>query len=344
MPMRPCLIAAGSFSTCLSVEDDSTHREIIIDSGYFDQQSHHSPPSPLLYHIFAANLASIVRPYRDCNKRTPAISAWKTLQALQLLEASLPAHLSKPLLEDVAIGRMQSSWVSTQRSLCIDLLQICRVSICLVALPEILETKQDEYDLKRFGRQAASILIDHRRYDSTPYFGRLWGPKRSIWAAGIYLALDLICFAREKSPQETEEQLQRITLVFEILSTESEQAQSQTQVLMRLLEIYNQSKNINLTGKDDLFHIMDSVASPDRVISNDGAYMAQNPLEHSGADATYMHSNLDQLLDVHAWGSDGFDSSMEFNEPTFDLFSHSHEMTGWWLSSQLSGFPASNGA
>ncbi|KAH8679513.1 hypothetical protein BGZ60DRAFT_400172 [Tricladium varicosporioides] len=342
MPIRPCLIAAGSFSTCLSVEDDSTHREIIIDSKYLDEQNYHSAPSPLLYHIFAANLASIVRPYRDSNKRTSATSAWKTLQALQLLEASLPMHLSKSLSEDMTIGCMQSSWLSTQRSLCIDLLLICRVNICLAALPEILESKQDLYDLKRHGRQAATTLIDHRRHISTPYFVKLWGPRRSIFAAGIYLILDLICFAKEQTLQEVQEQVQRVGFVLQVLSVGFDQGQSQTQVLLKMLDIYNQLKNNDLEGKDDLFRVMDSIASPDRGVHNEN-YVAEESPGHSSTDSTHTHPDLVQLLDFHTWDNNGLNLPIDFNDFAFDIFSQPPSTTSWWLSSQLSGFTPPNG-
>lgn len=65
MPIRPCLIEPESFTSALSIETASSHRDIILRSSASPNIDLPYFPEPLAYHIVVSRIASIVRPYRN---------------------------------------------------------------------------------------------------------------------------------------------------------------------------------------------------------------------------------------------------------------------------------------
>ncbi|KAH7309983.1 hypothetical protein BKA65DRAFT_414326 [Rhexocercosporidium sp. MPI-PUGE-AT-0058] len=263
MPMRPCMIEPGSFTSTLSMESDTSHRNIIISSTPALAPNIDLPyfPEPLAYHIFVARIASIVRPYRDRSVKYSVPGACNTLQALESLAQALPPHLS--LDKDPWFSKTSLfPWIEAQRSLVIMLLSVCRINVCLLGLLETLETGDDPFDFRGCGRRAALKIVSHLQEQPVRFFSKMWGQRSCIFSAGVYLALDLICFRRSMSGTDIESQLAAINFTRQRLQEIDSNANEGPEVLKRLLCLFHQWPVQQVVQRQTIIGILVCVADP----------------------------------------------------------------------------------
>lgn len=284
--MRPCVIEPGSFTTALSMETDTSHRDIILSLALPPNIDLPYVPEPLAYHIFVARIASIVRPYRDRSIKFSAAAACKTLQALNSLAQALPPHLSMdkdPRFAETTLF----SWMEAQRSLVVMLLSVYRINVCLLALLETLETGEDSFDFRGCGRRAAITIVEHLRDQPVNFFSKLWGQRSCIFSAGVYLALDIICFRRTKNAADIESQMEKIHLALQMLQNMEGDANEGSEVLKRLLRVYHQWPVQQVVQRQTIIGILVFVADP----AKDWTMEASAPWDFAGTSSAYPTLN-----------------------------------------------------
>lgn len=260
MSRSDCSINPKSFNSTLSIEADSSHYEILLNEASTECNRQTVPP-PLAYHMLAAKMARILHNYCSTNAEVSDTRVPKAIQSIDLLTRGLPRHLS----QDLVFSQVEDAWptwVHCQRSQTALLLNICRINLCISLLPQIVETKEDKFCLQRCGRHAANDILRTRQNDPVSYFKKFWGVRCSTLAAGIYLALDLICFAVEKSPAEIEEQLQSIDFCIEILQDGNEILKEGPLTLRRLVHIFHSWVPGQVVDGNTLLGVMKMAATP----------------------------------------------------------------------------------
>jgi len=292
MPNRSCSIPPGSFNSALSIEGDLTHRDIILGTTW----NINATPSPLAYHLAIARIASIVQPYRSCRTKVTIPSISTTLQELDDLAQSLPFHFisnTKPLPQDETIPLQ----AQIQRLLIVQMLEACRINICLAALPVILDTGEDCNKLLWRGRNAAINLVEQRRTESFSYFRKAWGPRAALLSAGIYLMLDLICFRSTKSMPEVENVLEMVTFVLQILDTSPKPSCDSARVLHRLIQISNSWPEARAVDKQSLVHIMGLAATPVGGVDNPSMRNPGVQFGQHGSESAQLLKQDQQILE-----------------------------------------------
>jgi hypothetical protein len=141
----------------------------------------------------------------------------RALRELNLVTQMLPSHLScvrhdepPPQWEEMC------PWIPIQRSLVTILLEVCRINLCISYLPQLLEAGQDNLELHECGLHAATNVVEIRRSDPSRNFKKFWGVPACTVAAGMFLALDLICLEANKSCSEIEEQQKSIEFCIQL--------------------------------------------------------------------------------------------------------------------------------
>lgn len=208
---RPSSMNSDSFTCTLSVENDSSQRDMVIGSVPLGDIAANPPPSPLEYHFFMVKIAYILHRHIKGIKLRSAMTIRRALHELNLVMQKLPAHLSRFGHDELCLqwDDMFPS-IPIQRSLVRLLLEVSRINLCISHLPQPPETGQDNLDLHESGLQAATDFVEIRRRDPSKIFKKFWGVPVCTAAAGMFLALDLICFEAVKSPSEIEQQQENI--------------------------------------------------------------------------------------------------------------------------------------
>ncbi|RDW69864.1 hypothetical protein BP6252_08884 [Coleophoma cylindrospora] len=346
MSGRSSSIAPGSFTSNLSITEDNSHANIFLNPSPQLSPSHNSTPSPLAYHVVAGKIAFIVQLFRSRGMKISAERVRDTLQQLEDLSESLPSHLCPSEHLERFQQDLECPWIPIQRSFMVQLFEACRVSICIAALPGILDKGKDPLDIISRGRRAAVSVIAQRKTQLSRYFCQSWGPRAALLSAGIFLALDLICFGGAKSAFEVKELSEKLDFAIRLLQKGPQQISEGPAVLGRLLKVFHKATGGNV-DKQTLFAIMASAAVPESTVHGDGPGLATVPLESSQWSANdYNNAGLytaPEFGDM-VFGTGGVtgmesDVFMDFNGFTFDNCSNlSSEASSEWLQNTLPGF------
>jgi hypothetical protein len=255
---RESSIDPRSFNTKLSITTDQSHSEIVLGTSFTTTISENGIPSPLLFHVMAAKLAHVMYWYANSRLEAHMKRVRKGLQHIDILSQNLPPHL----VFHSDLGKNQPEWLSLQRRQALFLLQICRIMLCLAALPYIIESNQDEDNIRTCGLGAANKILDARQIDSPSIFDKLWGTTACVSGAGIYLALDLICFRHLKMPEEVRYQTARIRFCIRALQNSHEGSLKLVGILEQLLKLSQSWPTDQPPNKDCLIQIMKLARSP----------------------------------------------------------------------------------
>lgn len=334
MPIRPSSISPGTFTTALSIESDRSHRDIILYSGNVLV----TPYSPLSYHLAVARIATIVQPYRNrtCPVSVEAIS--KSIQDLDVMDQTLPPYLSAADGSTTSSKAMNNSWIETQRNLLLVLIESCRLTLCLAALPEILDTEGDAFNLQYIGRHAAIKIVEQRQKYPSAFFAKFWGPRVGMLSAGIYLILDLLCFRAKKSLSETERSLTNVSFALQLLKNGPERDQSGSQILERLLHLFNSSTADWCMNKQTLLGLMTfaggaSATQHERHPDEESPHDPQWLPGAQGDIATQTTQVFDDGLLSQPNGIP--EQGIDFDGFNFDLFQHMWEGGIDWSNNTL---------
>jgi hypothetical protein len=267
MSNRQSSIRPKSFTTTLSATSDKSQADIVMSHAPLDNETQTISVSPLAYHIVAAKVAYLMHSYAAANAQISIARICKLLQELNILEKGLPPHLSGQM-ESVLVEHLLPGWVHLQRRQTGTLIQICRINLCLSFLPQIIETGEDKFDIRGHGILASRAILQSRRNDTSPYFGKLWGTRCCTLAAGIYVALDLICFIPLKTSAEAKEHIQMIELSIEMLQDCHRVSQEGSALLGRLIQLYQIWPPRQAMDKQTIHKIMKYAADPSTFFSS----------------------------------------------------------------------------
>jgi len=270
-----------------------------------------------------ARVASIVQPYK--NHRTN-ISIQNISKSLRELDRSVPSYPAPNEMSMIA-DDMLPPQVKLRRSLTSLLVNACRINLCLVALPSLLETGKDEDGILLQGRNAASDIVEQRRDRNCSYYDKSWGTRFALLSAGIYLMLDLICFQTTKSSQEIEDLHRKAAFTIETLERGSVNPREGAGILHRLIRISQAWPSHKPIDKNGLFHIMSLAARRESTKAEDHNMISADLIRHVENTELQMLGNqapstagYEMLGEDHLFNMDSH-FPVDFNAMGFDLFS-----------------------
>lgn len=214
------------------------------------------------------------------------------------------------------------------------LLSVCRINLCLLALLDTVETREDPFDILGRGRQAAVTIVDYRKSQTEAYFSKLWGHRSCILSAGIYLALDLICFHNTMTTVDIESQTERIHFVLYNLQRTHGDLNEGSKVLKRLLHIYHRWPARQVVQRQTIIDILALGASPskDWVLDYSAPSTSTGTVfDFSDVNSTLLQQPPQQSYAAVILGSEfGSEFSTGLSGVSFDFLPSSQELDGEW--------------
>lgn len=251
---RPISIHPHSFTTVLNVKDEQT-----------------SSPSKFEYHGVMARIAAMIR-NQVISIREWGPGALKTpLEEIETICASFPPHLRysgspNDPIDDLHGANNEPYWNTLQRHLALNCVDSWRISLYVAIMPQVLDGCEPPNHTALDDGILAAKRILHRIYiDPNIHFPKFWSVNSGVVSAGIFLALDLICFQSYRSATQVAEQKDLVTLSFKILEQSSGQARDGgLLVLRRLCHLYETvlPAFLHKVDRSALARIIRLVASP----------------------------------------------------------------------------------
>lgn len=225
---RPVSIHPDSFTTTLETEDEKS------DS-----------PSPFEYHKVMARIAAMIRSQvTSVRDWTPAILQ-ASFDDLDRVYDSFPIHLrcqnsaDRPN-HDLHDNNNEPYWNTLQRNLALNCVDSCRISLYVATIPQMLDTLEPTRHADFSNGVPVARRILNRIYNNPNLrLLKFWAANSAIISAGIFLALDIICFQQYRPATQVVEEKELVTLSFQML----EQSSAETRhggllVLRRLSHLY----------------------------------------------------------------------------------------------------------
>ncbi|OKO94477.1 hypothetical protein PENSUB_11744 [Penicillium subrubescens] len=225
---RPISIHPGSFTTMLETEDETS------DS-----------PSPFEYHKVMARIAAMIR------SQVTSVRGWSPaiLQAsfedLDRVLDSFPIHLrchesANNFNHDLHDDNNEPYWNTLQRNLALNCVDSWRISLYVAKIPQMLDTLEPTKHADFSNGVPVARRILNRIYNNPNLrLLKFWAANSAIISAGIFLALDIICFQQYRPATEVAREKEMVALSFKML----EQSSAETRhggllVLRRLSHLY----------------------------------------------------------------------------------------------------------
>lgn len=225
---RPISIHPDSFTTMLESEHERG------DS-----------PSPFEYHKVMARIAAMIRSQvTSVRDWSPAILQ-ASFEDLDRVFDSFPIHLrchesADGPNHDLHDNDNEPYWNTLQRNLALNCVDSWRISLYVATIPQMLDTLEPTKHADFFNGVPVARRILHRiYYNPNLRLLKFWAANSAVVSAGIFLALDIICFQQYRPATEVAEEKEMVTLSFKML----EQSSAETRhggllVLRRLSHLY----------------------------------------------------------------------------------------------------------
>lgn len=208
---RPVSIHPGSFTTVMG-----------------------TPPSPHIeYHKFMARIATIAR-----NNITPAKELSPGALQACFEEVDNVCACFPPAPNDSTHD--DPLWNTIQHNLALNCVESWRLALYVAMLPKVLDdSSPSSHTALDPGIITAKQILQRTYTNSNPVYHKFWSVNSAVVSAGIFLALDLICFQRQRSPIQISEQKDLVALSLRMI----EQSIAETRhdgilVLRRLTHLY----------------------------------------------------------------------------------------------------------
>jgi hypothetical protein len=316
---RPSSILPESFSSPLAINGDHSHRQIIYEQWKDDTGDNIETPSPLGYHIVLSKIAYIIHRHVRCVKRSPE-NIFKALQRIDEISGNLPPHLKDSVYSGPPSVYQGPHWTDVQSVLLANLIEVCHINLCFWCLPQLLEIGHDEHNLQACGLQSAMRIVERQYQAPLNMTKKFWATAASLTAAGVFLILDLMCFESTKSDALVSIQLKTINSCIQIIRDITPSKTNGSDILRRLLHIYDASFPGPIVDKKMLLSIMNFAAisttqptTADNNTNTEGetSNFTANPFLEIDLDHVQLSKQASAMLDGQ------FDSSDMLN--TFDL-------------------------
>lgn len=221
---RPVSIDPDSFTTVLEIRDDALNS-----------------PSPLEYHKVMARIAIMMRNHTRLIKDWTIDSVRSFFEELDSVSTLFPPHLSYHRQNDSGCDPAgEPLWNTVQRHLVFNCLDSWRINLFVAMIPHLLdESARSGHSILQDGILAAKRILRRRKRDPCRYFNKFWSSTCAVVTAGIYLALDLICFQKYRSSSEVAEEKEFVAFSYKLIELSSTEARhGALLVISRLVHLY----------------------------------------------------------------------------------------------------------
>lgn len=199
---------------------------------------------PFEYHKVMARIAAMIRIHVSSTKEWSSGALKAIFEELDIVCASFPPHLRdtesiNDSIYDLHDPSNEPYWNTLQRHLALNCVDSWRISLYVATMPQILNDPEPKYKTLHDGILTAKRIL-HRRYnDPNLQFHKFWSVNSAVVSAGIFLALDLICFQQYRPTAQVTEQKDLVALSSRMLEQSSGQARhGGLLVLRRLTHLY----------------------------------------------------------------------------------------------------------
>ncbi|CRG83094.1 Centromere DNA-binding protein complex CBF3 subunit B [Talaromyces islandicus] len=177
---RPISIHPTSFTTVLETKDEKSE----------------DPPSVYEYHKAIAQFAALTRNHINSIRDWSTGIVQASLEEIDSICAAFPPHLAYPSPTETSV-HVEPYWCPVQRNLMLNCADSWRIALCVAVIPQILdrsETERDGVAVLQDGISAAKRILQRRCNDPSLFFNKFWAVTCATVAAGIFIALHMICF------------------------------------------------------------------------------------------------------------------------------------------------------
>jgi hypothetical protein len=202
-------------------------------------------PSPFEYHKVMARIAAMIRSQvTSVRDWSPAILQ-ASFEDLDRVLDSFPIHLrchesANNFNHDLHDDNNEPYWNTLQRNLALNCVDSWRISLYVAKIPQMLDTLEPTKHADFSNGVPVARRILNRIYNNPNLrLLKFWAANSAIISAGIFLALDIICFQQYRPATEVAGEKEMVALSFKML----EQSSAETRhggllVLRRLSHLY----------------------------------------------------------------------------------------------------------
>jgi hypothetical protein len=191
-------------------------------------------PSPNIeYHKFMARVATMFRNNVTPIKELSPEALQSCFEELDKVCACFPSPANNSNYDE-------PPWNTIQNNLALNCVESWRLALYVAMLPKVLDDSSptSHTDLDP-GIATAKEILQRTYTNSNPVFHKFWSVNSAVVSAGIFLALDLICFQRQRSPVELSEQKDMVALSLQLIEHSiAETRHDAILVLRRLTHLY----------------------------------------------------------------------------------------------------------
>jgi hypothetical protein len=202
-------------------------------------------PSPFEYHKVMARIAAMIRSQVTSVKDWSPAILQASFEDLDHVLDSFPIHLrchesADRLNRDLHDNNNEPYWNTLQRNLALNCVDSLRISLYVATIPQMLDIPDPTKHADFSNGVPVARRILHRIYNNPDLrLLKFWAANSAIISAGIFLALDILCFQQYRLANEVAEEKEMVTLSFKML----EQSSAETRhggllVLRRLSHLY----------------------------------------------------------------------------------------------------------
>lgn len=189
-----------------------------------------------------AQVAALTRNHINSIRDWSTDTIQASLEEIDSVCAAFPPHLSYSTPTETSVHD-EPYWYSVQRNLLLNCTDSWRIALCVAVIPQILEHSEAEKDgdVLQEGISAAKRILQRRCDDPSLFFNKFWSVTCATVAAGIFIALHLICFANGNQSAAEVAGLQDLVMLsinFIENSPPTEARHGALLVLRRLIHLY----------------------------------------------------------------------------------------------------------
>ncbi|KAJ5999997.1 hypothetical protein N7481_000406 [Penicillium waksmanii] len=209
-------------------------RPVSIHPGSFTTVMGTTPSPHIEYHKFMARVATMARNNITPAKELSPGALQACFEEVDNVRACFPPPPNDSIHDDPL-------WNTIQYNLALNCVESWRLALYVAMLPKVLDdSSPSSHTVLDPGIIIAKQILQRTYNNSNPVYHKFWSVNSAVASAGIFLALDLICFQRRRSPIQVSEQKDLVALSLKMV----EQSIAETRhdgilVLRRLTHLYD---------------------------------------------------------------------------------------------------------
>ncbi|KAJ5088268.1 hypothetical protein N7456_011884 [Penicillium angulare] len=208
-------------------------RPVSINPDSFTTVMRALPTTEIEYHKIMARAAAMIRNHIASIKEGSKSALQACFEELDNLHACFPPPANN-------VDDDELSWSTLQHNLALNCVDSWRLTLYVAMLPQLLEDSlPNSHQALDSGMLTAKQILQRTFTNTNPLFHKFWPVNSAMVSAGIFLALDLICFQAQRPKAQVAEQKDLVALSFELTEhSAAETRHSGLLVLQRLADLY----------------------------------------------------------------------------------------------------------